>query len=101
MLAGAIGRAIGHRPRPIESDQCNNALEPVRPHVEERPPHSLAFQLEDADRLGTRQHGVGFFVVEWNGSKIDIYAALAQEAHRRLEHSERLEAEKVELEQSC
>ena len=59
VLAGAIGRNIRHRSRPVERDQRNDVLKSVRPHVEQSPPHALAFQLEDAHRLGARQHGIG------------------------------------------
>ena len=83
-LARAIGRDIRHRARPVERDQRDQVLEPVRPHVDERAPHALAFHLEHADRLAARQHLVGLGVVERNAQKIDLDAALAHEAHRRL-----------------
>ena len=83
MLARAIGRDVRHRARPVERDQRDDVLEAVRPHVEQRAPHALTFQLEDADRLGARQHGVGLFVVERDGREIDLDAALAQRAPPR------------------
>ena len=100
VLARAIGRDVGHRAGPVERDQRDDVLEAVRPHVEQRAPHALTFQLEDAHRLGARQHGVGFFVVERDRRKIDLDPALAQQRHRRLQHRQRLEAEKVELHQA-
>ena len=56
VLARAIGRDVRHRARPVERDQRDDVLEAVRPHVEQRAPHALTFQLEDADRLGAREH---------------------------------------------
>ena len=64
MLARAIGRDVRHRARPVERDQRDDVLEPVRPHVEQRAPHALTFHLEHADRLAARQHLVGLLVVE-------------------------------------
>ena len=80
VLARAIGRDVRHRTRPVERDQRDDVLEAVRPHVEQRAPHALTFQLEDAHRLGARQHGVGLFVVERDRREIDLDAALAQRA---------------------
>ena len=100
MLARAIGRDIRHRTRPVERDQRDDVLEAVRPHVEQRPPHALTFQLEDAHRLGARQHGVGLLVVERDRREIDLDAALAHQRHRGFQHGERLEAEKVEFHQA-
>ena len=83
VLARAIGRDIRHRTRPVERDQRDDVLETVRPHVEQRAPHALTFQLEDAHRLGARQHGVGFLVVERNRREIDLDAALRSSVDRR------------------
>ena len=97
MLARAVGRDVGHRPRPIERDQRDDVLEAVRAHVEQGAPHALTFQLEDANRFGAREHGIGFFVVERDGREIDVDVALAQQRDRGLQHGERLEPEKIEL----
>ena len=98
-MRAQIGRDVRHRTRPVERDQRDDVLEAVRPHVEQRPPHALTFQLEDAHRLGARQHGVGLFVVERDGREIDLDVALAQQRDRRVQHGERLETEEVELHQ--
>ena len=79
VLAQAIGRDIRHRAGTIERDQRDDVLEPVRAHVEQRPPHALTFQLEDADRFRARQQLVGFLVVERNGREIDLDAAQLQQ----------------------
>ena len=83
VLARAVGRDVRHRARPVERDQRDDVLEAVRPHVEQRAPHALTFQLEDAHRLGARQHGVGLLVVERDGREIDVDAALASAARPR------------------
>ena len=100
VLARTIGRDVGHRAGTIERNQRDDVLEAIRPHVEQGAPHALTFQLEDADRLRTREHGVGFFVIERDCGEIDLDRALAQQCRRRFQHSERLEAEKVELHQA-
>ena len=82
MLARAVGRDVGHGTRPIERDQRDDVLEAVGPHVEQRAPHALAFQLEDAHRLGAREHGIGLFVIERDLRQIDLDPALAQERCR-------------------
>ncbi len=100
MLACAVGRDIGHRTGPVERNQCDDVLEAVRPHVEQGAPHALTFQLEDTDRFGTREHGVGFFVVERDRRQIDLDAALAQERRRLIQYGKRLEPKKIELHQA-
>ena len=100
VLARAIGRDVRHRARPIERDQRDDVLEPVRAHVEQRPPHALTFQLEDADRFGARQHGVGLLVVERDRRELDLDPAPAHQLDRGLQHGQRLEAEEVELHQA-
>src|SRR5208337_2834887 len=101
MLARAIGGNIGHWARPVERDQCDDVLESIRSHVEQGASHALTFQLEDADRLCAREHGVGFFVIEGNRREIGFNAALAKKSNRCLQDRERLETEEVELHQSC
>jgi hypothetical protein len=76
MLARAVGRDVRHRARPIERDERDDVLEPVRLHVEQRAAHALAFQLEDADRFSTRQQVVGFLVVQRDRGQIELDAAL-------------------------
>ncbi len=99
-LARAIGRDVRHRTRPVERDQHDQVLEPVRPHVDQRAPHALTFHLEHADRFAARQHLVGLGVVERDARQVELDAALADEAHRRFQHGQRLEAEEVEFDQA-
>ena len=51
MLARAIGRDVRHRTRAIQRHQRDDVLEAVGPHVDQRPPHALAFHLEHADHV--------------------------------------------------
>ncbi|CEG07881.1 hypothetical protein BN961_01287 [Afipia felis] len=97
MLARAIGRDVRHRTRTIERDQRDDVLETVRAHVDKRAPHALTFNLEHADHVATRQHLVGFLVVERQVRQIDMDVALLQQFHRDIEHRQRLEAEEVEF----
>ena len=69
------------------------------PHVGERPAHALPFHLEDADRLAAREHCVRFGIVERNAQKIEINATSGDEVYRRLQNSERRQAEEVEFHQ--
>ena len=100
VLARAIGRDVRHRTRAIERDQRDDVLEAVGPHVDERAAHALPFHLEDADGLAAREHCVAFGVVERNAQKIEIDAASGDEIYRRLQNSERRQAEEVEFHQS-
>ena len=65
-----------------------------------RPSHALAFQLEDAHRLGAGQQRVGFLVVERDRRQVDVDAALLHQRDRGLQDGQRLEAEEVELHQA-
>ena len=100
MLARAVGRDVRHRTRPIERDERDDVLEPVRLHVEQRAAHALAFQLEDADRFSPRQLVVGFLVVERDRRQIELDAALLQQPHRGLQHRQRLQPEEVEFDEA-
>ena len=97
LLAGAIGRDVRHRPRPVERDERDDVLEPVRPHVDQRAPHAGAFHLEHADRLAARQHRVGLLVIERDAGEIDRDPAPGDQLHREFEHGQRLQPEEVEL----
>jgi hypothetical protein len=100
VLARAVRWNVCHRARPIERDQRNDVLEAIRPHVEQRTPHALAFQLEDTDRFGTCEQCIGFLVVKRNGCEVDLDASLAQKRHRCLQHRERLQSQKIEFDQA-
>ena len=78
-LARAIGRNIRHRAGTIERHQHDQVLETVRPHVDQRAPHALTFNLEHADGFAARQHLVGLGVVERQVRQIDIDAAAFDE----------------------
>ncbi len=56
VLAGAIGRNVRHRAGAIQRHQRDDVLETVGPHVDQRAPHALAFNLEHADHVAARQH---------------------------------------------
>ena len=100
MLAGAVGRDVLHRAGPIERDQRDDVLEPVGPHVDQRAPHALAFNLEHADRVAARQHLVTGGIVERQRRQIELDAAPPEQLHRDVKHGQRLEAEEVEFHQS-
>ena len=100
VLAQTISRDIRHRAGPIKCHQRDDVLEPVRTHVEQRPPHALTFQLEDADRFRARQKFVGFPVVERNGRQIERDATRFQKIDRLAQNRERLQAEEVEFDQT-
>ncbi len=97
VLAVAIDRDVGHRPRAVERDQRDDVLEAVRLHVDQRPAHAAAFQLEHAHGLGPAEHGVGLCVVKRDLQEVDGDAALCEELRRLVEHGKRLQAEEVEL----
>ena len=60
----------------------------------------LTFQLEDAHRFGAGKLRIGLVIVERDRRQIDLDTAPVQEIHRGFEHSEGLEAEKIELHQA-
>ena len=97
MLARAIGRNVRHRTRPIQRDQRDDVLEAVGPHVDQRAPHALTFNLEHADHVAARQHLVAWRIVERQRRQIELDTALLQQLHRDVEHRQRLQAEKVEF----
>ena len=99
VLARAIGRDVGHRARAIERHQRDDVLETVGPHVDQRPPHALAFHLEHADHVAARQHLVTRGVVDRQRRQIDLDIALPEQLYRDVEHGQRLQAEEVELHQ--
>ena len=74
-LAGAIGRDVRHRARPIERDERDDVLEPVGAHLDQRLAHARAFHLEHADRLAASEHFVGLGVVERDVAEVDSDSA--------------------------
>ena len=100
MLARAIGRDVRHRTRAIQRHQRDDVLETVGPHVDQRPPHALAFHLEHADHVAARQHLVARGIVERQGREIDLDVALLQQFHGDIEHGQRLQAEEVEFDEA-
>ena len=100
VLARAIGRDVRHRTRTIERHQRDDVLEAVGPHVDQRPPHALTFNLEHADHVAARQHLVAPASSSGRVAQIDLDAALLQQLHRDVEHRQRLQAEEVELHQA-
>ena len=97
MLSGVVGRDILHRAGAVERDQRDDVLDAVRPHADQRLAHAGTFNLEHADHLTARQHGVGVLVIERNAGEVDVDTAAADELHRRLQHGQRLQAEEVEF----
>ena len=89
-LASAIGRDVRHRAWAIERDQCNEVLEPVGAHVDQRLAHTAAFHLEYADCFAAPEHRVGLGVVERDLAKVDRVAAPSDEVDRALKHGQRL-----------
>lgn len=67
-------------------------------HADEGLAHAGTFYLEHADRFTTREHFVGQGVIERDGREIDLVATLLlDEIDSRLQDSQRLQAEEVEL----
>ena len=100
MFAGAIGRNVRHRAGAIQRYQRDDVLEAVGPHVDQRAPHALTFNLEHADHIASGQHLVTGGIVERQGCEIDIDPTLFEQFHGDIKHRQRLEAEEVELHQS-
>ena len=98
-LAGAVGRDVRHRTRPVQRHQRDDVLEAIGAHLDERLAHAGAFQLEHADRLALAEHLVSLGIVERDGFEVDGDAALRHELHRGRQRGERLQPEKVELDQ--
>ena len=86
VLARAIGRNVRHRARAIQRHQRDDVLETVGPHVDQRPPHALAFHLEHADHIALGQHRVAWRIVERQPRQIEIDAAAFQQFYREIEH---------------
>ncbi|VCU09306.1 hypothetical protein RHODGE_RHODGE_02480 [Rhodoplanes serenus] len=97
VLAGAVGRDVGHRARPVERHERHQILQPIGPHVDQGAAHAGAFHLEHADRLAARQHVVGLLVVDRDVGEIDVDATPPQQLHGGVEGGQRLQAEEVEL----
>ncbi len=97
VLARAIGRDVRHRARAIQRDQRDDVLETVGPHVDQRAPHALAFNLEHADHLAARQHLIALGVVDRQRREIDMDVARLEQLARDVEHGQRLQAEEVEF----
>ena len=64
VLAGAIGRNVSHGTGTIQRHQRNDVLEAVGPHIDQRAPHALTFNLEHADHIAARQHRVARRIVQ-------------------------------------
>ena len=97
MLARVIGGDVLHRTRTVKRDQRNDILDAVRPHADQGLAHAGAFHLEHADDFAAGQHRVGVGIVERDLRQIDVDSAPADQLHRRLDHSQRLQTEEVEL----
>ena len=100
VLARAIGRDIRHRARAIQRHQRDDVLEAVRPHVDQRPPHALAFHLEHADHIAARQHLVAGSIIHRQRRQVDIEVALLEQLHRDIEHGECFQSQEVELDEA-
>ena len=100
VLAGAIGRDVGHRARAIQRHQRDDVFEPVGAHVDQRPPHARAFHLEHADDVAAGQHLITRRVVDRQRVQVDMDVALLEQLHRDVERGQRLQAEEVELHQT-
>ncbi len=101
VLARAICRDVRHGAGPIKRDQRDDVFEAIRPHVEERTPHTRTFQLEDADGFRAGQQVVSAFVIEGDRGKIDVDAAPFHQRNGRLQDRERFQAEEIELHEAC
>ena len=98
VLAIDVGRNVVHRTRPIERDHGDDVFEAVGLQPLQAFAHARTFELEDASRIGLRQHVVRRLVVERQARQIDGDAAhLAYQLDGLFEHGQRFETEEVEL----
>ncbi len=61
--------------------------------------HARAFKLEHAHGLAGGEHLVSFLIIERHSVEVERHARLLQKTHSACKHSQRLQAEKVELHQ--
>ena len=97
VLAVDVAVDVVHRPRPIEGDDGDDVLEAVGLQLAQGVAHARTFELEHADRIAARQERVTRSIVERKPGGIERHALAGKQLPRRLDHGERLQAEKVEL----
>ena len=98
-LALAEQRDVVHRTRPVERDQRDDVAEIGRLDRGQRAPHPFGFELEHADRVARFHQLVDRRIVELEQREVDRHATPFEQIGRLLEHRQRLETEKVELDQ--
>ncbi|MOA05273.1 hypothetical protein D3C78_1248650 [compost metagenome] len=100
MFAGVIDRDVFHRAGTIKRHQRDDVLDAVWPHADQRLAHAGTFHLEHADGFAARQHLVSFGVIQRDGGKINLDAALGNKIDGYLQHRQRLQAEEVEFDEA-
>ncbi len=97
VLAGRVARDVLHRAGPVEGDERDQVLELGRLHLPQRVAHAGGLELEDARRVGARQHLVDLAVVERDRADVEI---AADQLDGLVDHVEVAQAEEVHLQQA-
>ena len=97
VLARGVGGDVAHRSRAVERDERDQVLELGRLDRPQRVAHPGRLELEDAVRLGLREHLVGLRVVERERGDVE---AAADEVDRLVDHVEVAQSEEVDLQQA-
>ena len=97
VLPRGVAGDVLHRPGPVERDERDHVLELRRLHLAEGVAHARRLELEDARRVGPRQHLVRLAVVERDLADVD---AVSDQPHGLVDHVEVAKPEEVHLEEA-
>ena len=87
-----------HRARPVQGQYGDDVVESGRPHETQQGAHGGAVELEDAERVATREHVVGVLVIEGDGVEVDLLApVLLDDLETVIHDAEVAQAQEVHL----
>ena len=101
LLTGDIGRNVIHWTRPVERDNRNHVFKIARTHLAQRVAHTLAFQLEDTQRIAAGHQVISGLIIERVPFRADITPIAANEFQRAINDGQRLQPQEVELHETC
>ena len=90
VFSGNEARDVVHGARAIKCHHGDDVFDFIGFELAQRITHALAFQLEDADGLGSAKQLVGWCVVERQAIEINLDPTLGQISHRVLQDRQRL-----------
>ena len=102
MLAFAEFRNQLHRSGPVQRDQRDQVVQPVRAGPLQQVAHAARFELEHRGRVGAPEHFEGRRIVQWNRLQRQrgVRVQRPHVAQRQIQDRQRRQAEKVELDQA-